>query len=224
MHTNFSFIIASMNQMNIHYFLLLAYMPWLYFDINLWCFHCPRVKGTCGWKQIYSIHAKFNFFVVLCKLYQDLRVTPWAKPWYNLHNTTKQLKMYRISITKFAHLHPLFSIYHDVLILQSDSLFFRYLFLLFSTFGTHTNYEMLFWVIDNIMGFFKIDFFFRGNYFIFFVEDGVFLTLRYKLKRNIDLAENWYIQYIFDFPTCSKDTIKTSNIDLASGSKYGGGG
>lgn len=123
MHTNFSFIIACMNQMNIHYFLLLAYMPWLYFDINLWCFHCPRVKGTCGWKQIYSIHAKFNFFVVLCKLYQDLRVTPWAKPWYNLHNTTKQLKMYRISITKFAHLHPLFSIYHDVLILQSDSLF-----------------------------------------------------------------------------------------------------
>lgn len=108
MHTNFSFIIASMNQMNIHYFLLLAYIPWLYFDINLWCFHCPRVKGTCGWKQIYSIHAKFNFFVVLCKLYQDLRVTPWAKPWYNLHNTTKQLKMYRISITKFAHLHPLF--------------------------------------------------------------------------------------------------------------------
>lgn len=104
MHTNFSFIIACMNQMNIHYFLLLAYMPWLYFDINLWCFHCPRVKGTCGWKQIYSIHAKFNFFVVLCKLYQDLRVTPWAKPWYNLHNTTKQLKMYRISIIKFAHL------------------------------------------------------------------------------------------------------------------------
>lgn len=97
MRTNFSFIIASMNQMNIHYFLLLAYMPWLYFDINLW------MKT-----DIYSIHAKFNFFVVLCKLNHDLRVTPWAKPWYNLHNTTKQLKMYRISITKFAHLHPLF--------------------------------------------------------------------------------------------------------------------
>lgn len=75
----------------------------IYAMANLWCFHCPRVKGTCGWKQIYSIHT------------YDLRVTPWAKPWYNLHNTTKQLKMYRISITKFAHLHPLFSIYHFAL-------------------------------------------------------------------------------------------------------------
>lgn len=158
MHTNFSFIIACMNQTNIHYFLLLAYIPWLYFDINLWCFHCPRVKGTCGWKQIYSIHAKFNFFVVLCKLYQDLRVTPWAKPWYNLHNTTKQLKMYRISITKFAHLHPLF---FDLSRRPYFAIRLLWLLVISDTYFCCFQH-LVFWVIDNIMGFFKIDFFFEG--------------------------------------------------------------
>lgn len=140
--------------------------------------------------DIYSIHAKFNFFVVLCKLNHDLRVTPWAKPWYNLHNTTKQLKMYHISITKFAHLHPLFSIYHDVLILQSDSLFFRYLFLLFSTFGTHTKYEMLFWVIDNIIGFFKLIFFSRELLYFFrgrrrFLDAKIKIEAKYRLGREL---------------------------------------
>lgn len=68
--------------------------------------------------------------------------------------------MYCIFIIKFVYLYLFFLIYYDVFILYLDYFFFRYLFLLFLIFGIYINYEMLFWVIDNIMGFFKIDFFF----------------------------------------------------------------